>query len=184
MHADPTKAIKKPYQMVSVNYFPTSVEKLYRIGETVDWKNYQEKPVWVNQDEIIYAKGIDKYGNESRIVSNYTVNVTDAIMPPAYDGNDSTRSTSQTNKYMKVDPSMHGKKIRVLLGHSYSSPSTASTIRFLDKNKTVISSVGESSIKGTFERIYTIPVGTVWIKYESVRYISDNTYLYEIEVSR
>ncbi len=183
LHADPTKTIKQPYQMVTVSYFPTSVQRLYRIGTTGDWKPYQDKPIWVNQGETLYSKGIDIYGNETRIVSSYKVNVTDAIMPPAYDENDSTSLTNQTNKFMKVDQSMHGKKIRVLLGHTYSSGSISSTIRFLDKNKTVISSVVESSIRGTFTRFYTIPVGTVWIKYESIRYSSYATYLYEIEPS-
>src|SRR5690606_23043472 len=79
LHAYPTKVIKTPYQMVTINYFPTSVQKLYKIGTTGEWLQYQDKEILVKQGETIYAKGVDQYGNETRIVSSYTMNVTNAI---------------------------------------------------------------------------------------------------------
>ena len=169
LHADPTKAIKSPYQMVTINYFPTSVQRLYRIGTTGEWQNYQGQSIRVNQGEMIYAKGIDQYGNETRIISSYTVNVTDAIGQAAYDGNETTYfNISQTNTYMRVDSSMEGKRIRVYWsgGNRYvggSNIAQTSTIYFLNTNKEVISSVTCSG-KDYVSQIYTVPSGTAWIQ--------------------
>src|SRR5690606_27665756 len=32
LHIDPTKSVRNPYQMITINYHPTSEQKLYRIG--------------------------------------------------------------------------------------------------------------------------------------------------------
>jgi hypothetical protein len=58
LHADPTKNINQPYQMVTINYFATSFQRLYRIGTTGEWLNYADKPIKLNHGETIYAKGI------------------------------------------------------------------------------------------------------------------------------
>ncbi|HHX17190.1 MAG TPA: hypothetical protein GX725_04730, partial [Mollicutes bacterium] len=159
----------------------SDIDNFYSLDNGVTWLTY--KGEFQSLEGTIKAKSVKRDTGLTAEVTKQINMPTDALKSQAYDGNDSTRLTDQTNKYMKVDPSMHGKKIRVLLGHSYKNPSVASTIRFLNENKVEISNVVASSIIGTFERIYTIPVGTVWIKYESERFATYNTYLYEIEPS-
>ncbi len=152
--------------MITINYFSTSIQRFYRLGTTGDWINYQDQPIKVNQGQTIYAKGIDQYGNETRIVSSYTVNVPDAIGAAAYDGNDST-SVNQNNVYMKVDSSMEGKKIIVKWTNIYSgSRGPSSYITFLDKNKNVINQIkrGEFDYSVATTTI-DLPVGTGWINY-------------------
>ena len=159
--------------MVTVNYFPTSVQRLYRIGTTGDWLNYNDQPIKVNHGQTIYAKGIDQFGNTTRITSSYTSNVVDAIKKEVYDRNDSTYMGEVGTKYMEVDSSMQGKNIRV---KGYRS--TANMImKYLDKNKVEIGNTGIFPSTG-FENIYTIPNGTKWIVNESD---SVNNWLYEIK---
>ncbi len=177
LHADPLKAIKSPYQMVSISYFPTCVQRLYRIGTTGEWKNYEDKAISVNQGQTIYAKGIDQYGNETRIISSYTANVTDALKKEGYDDNDSTY-TSGTKQYIKVDSSLEGKNISVKwYAYNYSG-FNSNTISFQNENKGTISTVYiNDGFNGT--KIYTIPMGTRWISYSS----GTQSYLNEIRVS-
>ena len=177
LHADPTKAIKSPYQMVTINYFPTSVQRLYRIGTSGDWKTYQDQPIKVNQGQIIYAKGIDQYGNETRIISSYTANVADAIGAAAYDGDVSTAYYGN-NKIMKVDPSMEGKKVYIKGGASKSNSSITFYIDFLNEQKNVISSLTSNGTHSALlEGTYTIPIGTRYIRQRAT---VDTVYVYEI----
>ncbi|MFA5604148.1 MAG: hypothetical protein WDA12_04810, partial [Bacilli bacterium] len=164
LHPDPTKAIYKPYQLISINYFPTSVQQLYKIGDTGNWINYQDKPIWVNQGETIYAKGIDQYGNETRVTIKHTVNVTDALQPPAFDGDNETYISNVTNQYIQVDPSVVGKSVRIKWLTEYSFYPI--NIRFLDSSKNVISSITNTTTSIT-DNLYVIPSNTKWIKYEA-----------------
>jgi len=166
LNADPTKAIKEPYQMVTLNYFATSVQRLYRIGIVGEWLNYNDQPIWVNQGQTIYTKGIDRYGNETRIISSYTAIVSDAIAKEALDGNDSTY-ISTNNTLLQVDNSMQGKSIRVKWNGGYVSGGNSyyAYLRFLDDNKQVISSV--STFGATIsDGVYTLPSNAKWIKFE------------------
>ncbi|MGE5455498.1 MAG: hypothetical protein ACM3O4_00105 [Ignavibacteriales bacterium] len=183
LHADPTKQIKQPYQMVTINYFATSVQRLYRIGTTGEWLNYIDQPIKLNQGEIVYAKGIDQYGNETRTTPSYTANVTDAITSGALDGNDSTSMSAATglNYYMAVDESMQGNRIRVKWQMVY----TIGRIRFLDVNKQEISNITRNPSANTnltVDENYIIPLNTKWIKYEGTISGGGYTnYLYEIQ---
>lgn len=179
LHSNPEKSIRQPYQMVTINYFPTSVQKLYRIGTESDWQNYLDQPIKVEQGKTIYAKGIDKYGIETRSTTNYTANVTDALKKEAFDNDDSTYITNITNQYMEIDNSMQGNTVRI---KTYSGASSSYTlyIRFLNENKDIISSI--SRYNGTFDEVYTIPENTKWIRYDGY---TANSYsrLYEIQTS-
>ncbi len=176
LHADSTKAIRSPYQMVTINYFPTSVQRLYRIGTTGEWLNYQDQAVRVNQGETIYAKGIDQYGNETRITSSYTANVTDAIGAAAYDGDINT-SFAGYDKYLKIDSSMEGKKIYIKGGATNSSIAYIN-FSFLDEQKNLISTISNNAWGTvTLEGVYTIPQGTRYIRQWGS---GTNFYLYEI----
>jgi len=69
-----------------------------------EWLNYQDLPIWVDQRQTIYRKGIDQYWNETQIVSSYTYYVADAVGPLAYDGNSSTyASVPKIRQYIEVD---------------------------------------------------------------------------------
>ena len=144
--------------MVTINYFPTSVQRLYRIGTEGEWKSYQNTPVWVNQDETIYAKGIDKYGNESRIISSYKAVVADAIGGVAYDGNPETYfHLPLTSQYkLRVDSSMQGKKI-VLKAKFDTSLKKKVIISFYDSNSNLISSLSWDRDEIRRDREITIP---------------------------
>ncbi|MNV69460.1 hypothetical protein D3C71_1623720 [compost metagenome] len=165
LHFDQSKSINKPYQMLTVNYFSTSVQRLYKIGSDGNWTNYSNQPVKVNVGETIYAKGIDKYGNDTRVISSYTANVTDAITQEAYDGNDSTYITtiSNTSLYMKIDPSMQGRQTRIKFYVGYAGV----RIKFLDINKNVLSEFYTNvSYNRQYDSLYTIPTNTVWLQYQ------------------
>ncbi|MDD2628042.1 MAG: hypothetical protein PHR25_05800, partial [Clostridia bacterium] len=179
LHADPTKAIKEPYQMVTISYFPTSKQRLYRIGTTGEWLSYKEQPIKVNQGQTIHAKGIDQYGNETRITSQHTVNVTDALGPEAYDGDDRTAVKFVSNKYMQVDNSVQGKNIRVRWNSSNTNYPTS--LVFLGINKQEISRVTRTN--GIYDERYVVPNGTVWILYLGYQGSTSYTNLYEIQVS-
>jgi len=159
---DPAMAIRNPYQMVTVSYFVTSVQRLYRIGTSGNWLNYSDQPIKVDQGLTIYAKGIDKYGNETRIISSLTANVPDAIYNPAYDGNDTSYIALVTNRYMEVDSGMQGKNIRVRWYAD--SASYPVILRFLNASNQIITSVTRTS--GTANDVYTVPVNTTKIRYE------------------
>ena len=179
--ADTTKIIREPYQMVTINYFETTVQRLYQIGSTTgEWLTYQDKPIWVNQGQTIYAKGIDQYGNETRIISSYTANVSDAMVKEVFDCNESTYTTL-TNQYMLVDSTMQGRTVNVVwAGGNYSTMAITSYIRFLDEGSNVIGTISASGSTVT-NGVYTIPVGTKWIKSELTQ--DRNAKLFEIRPS-
>jgi hypothetical protein len=176
LHADPAQTIKIPYQVLTINYFPTSVQKLYRIGTTGDWLTYTQA-VKVEQGQTIYAKGIDQYGNETRVITSKTVNVTDAVGSLAYDGNDTTYSNNSTKAVLKVDPSVQGKTVKL---HIYYGGAEYSTgyIQFLNASGTLISQVTTSChYSGVFNSTVTIPAGTV-----EIDILQTTIYVYEIQV--
>ena len=179
LHADPTKSINTPYQMIDISYFPTSVTRLYKIGSAGSWMNYVDQPVWVNQGETIYAKGIDKYGNETRITPSYTVNVANALAKEAFDKNDTTYVTISSLRYMKIDSSMQGKNMRVLWQSGDTSGSFRVTINFLDINKSIISSVVETTATKK-DSIFSVPLGTEWISITQGSYYYTSK-IYEIQ---
>ncbi len=197
LHADPTKAIKTPYQMISIAYFPTDTQRLYRIGTTGDWLNYQDKAIWVNQGETLYAKGVDKNGTETRVISSTTVNVTNALKKEAFDGSSTTYS-STTTQYMRLDSSMEGKNINVIWTTSWtrdtgSAPTTyyyPSKINFLDEDQTIISTITSDKTTSTINKIFAVPINTRWIRIDIVSVTANSSTptasmgkVYEIQAS-
>ncbi len=190
LHSDPTKAVKVPYQKVTISYSPISLKRLYKIGATGEWKNYLDEEIVMNQNQIIYAKGIDQYGHETNL-SSYTVNVVDAIKAEAYDGNDTT-STLASNQYMQVDVSMQGKPIRIKALEATGNGCHIK-VRFLDKDKNrigVLAIANPNGVTLNYDAISKIPLNTVWIKYDVVSdtdgetiLAGSSTNLYEIQPS-
>jgi hypothetical protein len=179
LHADPTKSIRSPYQMITISYFPTSVQRLYRIGATGNWLNYNDQSIKVNQGETIYSKGIDQYGKETRLISSYTANVVDALESLAFDKDETTYYKKVANKFIQVDPSMQGKNLAVVW---YASSYVTNNLTFLNESMQQISSVTKNGATST--DIYTIPVNTKWIRYDGYAGgQSYSTYIYEIYAS-
>ena len=110
--------VSQGYSEVTIDYFQTSVKRLYRINEG-EWKEYQNKKIRLELGDKIESKGIDKYGVETNISSYSSVLPSDALGPEAYDGNTSTSisssssSTSTTSYYLDVSPEVIGSKIVV-----------------------------------------------------------------------
>jgi hypothetical protein len=196
--SDPTKSIRTPYQMVTVSYASTSVQRLYRIGTTGDWLNYQDQPIKLNQGQIIYVKGIDRYGAETRIISSFTANVTDALTSNAYDINDSTAVNGISGKLMKIDSSMLGKSIRIYSNQTSANVGTSNstiingqlTINFLNESKVSVGSYTKGA--GVYDNTVAIPNNSSWISVtctnnsgrdylNTTRYVY--SYLYEIQPS-
>ena len=101
--------VEQGYNEVTISYFPTSVQRLYRINDE-EWKKYQDKAIRLELNDKLEAKGIDKNGIETE-VTNYTAELpSDALRPEAYDG-DKTTSTGDLKSAVKikVDESMGGK---------------------------------------------------------------------------
>jgi hypothetical protein len=176
LHADPAQVIRSPHQMVTISYFPTSVQKLYRIGTTGDWINYQDKAVLLNLGETIYSKGIDEYGNETRIISSHTADIADALGPLAFDQNETTYYNKIANKLIQVDPSMQGKNVTVRWS---SSTSVTNKFTFLNESMQQISFVTKNGTVSS--NTYVIPANTKWIRYDGYSgAASYATYIYEI----
>ena len=116
--------MKQPYSKVTINYFKTSVKRLYKIDDG-DWIEYNE-PIKVYNGSTIYAKGIDKNGRESINNSSYVSNLISGAFPHnAYDDNFSTSaSLSRSKEYkLNIDKSIRGKKLYIKMtgsGYYYS----------------------------------------------------------------
>ena len=114
--------VETSYNEVTIDYNPTSVQKLYKIDEG-EWKKYNGETIRLEIGQTIYAKGIDKNGDETRIISSYTsAELADAIGLAAYDGVDETYANvgPKETKYMEIDESIKGKNIQ-LMGILYNS---------------------------------------------------------------
>jgi hypothetical protein len=162
--------------MITISYFPTSVQRLYKIGTTGEWLDYQDKAVWLNQGETIYAKGIDQYGNETRVISSYTANVVDALGPLAFDQDETTYYKKVDTKFIQVDPSMQGKNVTVRWA---SATSVTNKFTFLNESMQQISFVTKNGTVSS--NTYVIPANTKWIRYDGYSgAASYATYIYEI----
>ncbi len=146
--------------MVTINYFPTSVQRLYKIGGTGEWLSYKDQPVKVNQGQTIYAKGIDQHGNETRVISQHIASVGDAIGAAAYDGDNNTYhiiNEKQTH-YINIDSSMQGKNVKIKV---VAKGTRHHKILFINSvGQTIIE---YSPVSGVDERILNIPAQAVRI---------------------
>jgi len=158
LHFDPTKMVVNSYSDVSIEYSPSSAQRLYSIGVASNWINYQDQPIRVVQGQTIYAKGIDQYGVDTRIISSLTATAPADAMPSTVLDGILTTGTNLTAKYLKIDSSMIGKKIRVKMA---GLSGDGIKITFKDINRIDISNV--SIVSNTYDNIVTIPANTYWI---------------------
>ena len=102
--------IEIPYDDVTIDYFKTSTNKLYKINDG-EWKIYTGK-IRIEIGDTIYAKSYDQNNTESIIASYKSVYQSD-IEKTAYDGNTKTYYETYKESYMDIDQSMKGKKIAI-----------------------------------------------------------------------
>ena len=101
--------INAGYSTTLIEYFPTSVKRLYRINNGA-WLEYSDRPIRIENNMTLEAKGIDKYGEETDISSYTSTLPDDALGISAYDEDDST-SVSNGTYYVNVDSSLVNKYV-------------------------------------------------------------------------
>ena len=90
------------YNLVSLDYFQTSIQRLYRINGG-EWQEYTDK-VRLEIGDKLEAKGIDKYGIETSFLTQQ-FQYGNALGLEAYDGNENTyveAVNATANKYINV----------------------------------------------------------------------------------
>ena len=123
----------EPYENVTINYFETNVQKLYKIDDN-PWEPYNDIPIKLNVGETLYAKGIDK--NNKEVISTCSfARPSDSVPREIYDPNLSGSITlgkgSYQSRKMAIDESMYGKNILVTATFStYTGWGAYSTIDF------------------------------------------------------
>ena len=155
--------IENGYNEVTIDYFSTSVQRLYRINDG-EWKNYQDKKIRLELNDKLEAKSIDKYGNESLVTSYSSELSDDSLGQSAYD-NDNTTSYILTkwtspNKevYISVDKSMIEK---TFITNVKLSRGIYFDVKFYDSSNNIINKEELTYFNG--EKVFMIPVGTVKI---------------------
>ena len=106
--------VQKGYNLVDVNYFSTSVKRLYKIDEE-NWQEYQDKKIKVETGKTLYLKGIDKNNKSTEVVSYNSTLKANALGVAAYDGNKETAACGivHSPSYVDISPEMIGKEIRI-----------------------------------------------------------------------
>ena len=109
--------VKKGYNEITINYFQTSIQKMYRINGG-SWQEYQNKAIILNIGDKIEAKGIDKNNNETKISSYIATLPADALEETAYDGNEETYAvfnpySSVKYRYLYISDEMKQKNIYI-----------------------------------------------------------------------
>ena len=166
--------IENGYSTVTINYFYTSVQRLYSF-DGINWQNYQDKPIRVEVGQTIYAKGVDKYGNDTILTPTYTAALrSDAVPPAGYDKNYSV-GYRVTNTYMTINSNMQEQNIRIRMTSHWNGGIVV--VRFLDANGVALSA-NTYNTYNTFYATLKVPSGAQKL------YINMNTInatIYEIE---
>ena len=102
--------IENGYNEVTIDYFSTSVQRLYRINGQ-QWKNYMDKTIQLKIGDKLEAKGIDKNGVDSNVVSYDSILPDDALGKEAYDNDDQTYVDIGHSKHniMNISNELQGK---------------------------------------------------------------------------
>ena len=158
----------KPYNLVNIEYFSTSLKKLYKVDEQ-EWKEYNGEKIELEEGKTIYAKGIDKYNKETPI-STYTSKINDDTVDfNAYDGNKSTffQAKNTQTLYMKVGNEVWNKKLRYISeGYHH--------IWFLNNSGKVLYNAGDFR---TTDNVFTIPEDC-----EKIEIYSNGGRIYEMSI--
>ena len=176
--------IKSMYNLVSLDYFQTSIQRLYRINGG-EWQEYTDK-VRLEIGDKLEAKGIDKYGIETSFLTQQ-FQYGNALGLEAYDGNENTyveAINATANKYINVSKELWNQKIYVKMSGALAGNITLNAdLIFIKEDGTEISKI--QSGRGALSGEYQIPTGTSKIKIQ-LSYFSDQygkARIYEISPS-
>ena len=169
-----SSGIELGYNLMTINYFDTSVERLYKIDDG-DWISYQDKKIKLQihpTAQKISIKGKDKNNKETKTVEYTATLPSDSLKLLAYNGDESDYEVvgRGATVYIDIDSSMYGKQIYVKTNNNY----VYYTPLDKDGNSTA------SQVQGPKDGILmTVPEGTTKLKI-NVSASSSNTNFYEI----
>ena len=166
-----SSGISTPYSNINIQYYASANSKLYKINDG-EWMEYTNGDIRLEPGETIYAKGIDKYGNETAVASVQAIINPNSLGLAAYDNNMSTSTLSSSAgtsnggrtdgiAYINVDSSMWNKKIKLYYNDQANG---TPKIRMYNSsgNELLNNSISKTQVE------YTIPQNTVLIKIERV----------------
>ena len=157
--------VKRGYNVVNINYFSTSVQRLYRINAG-EWKEYQNKAIRLEIGDILEAKGINRFGTETNISSYTSVLPSDALSSEAYDDDETTFvSAKDTSYYLEVSSNMVGKSL-LFIGKAINQEYTPESLTFtmLGDNSVQLLTKQFSKTTAKYMDIVSIPSGTKRVK--------------------
>ena len=128
---------EKETNIVTINYSSTLKNKLYSLDDGNTWLNYK-KPFEANPNDKILAKGINKDGSETEVIT-YIIPKSNGIPYNAIDGNKTQCTILDSSKdyIFTVSEDTFGKSLRFFLG---SEPKEDASIKVYDKaNKEILS---------------------------------------------
>lgn len=147
--------MKEGYNLIDISFNKISVKKLYKINDG-EWLEYTG-PIRLEIGQTVYAKGIDKYGNDSTIVSYICTLPANTIPYNWYDGDDSTNThTSQNLVYFDISNELRNKYFRMRFDNRFGGP----TIHYYDKDGVEISNTKPSTNDYTHIDKFLIPQDT------------------------
>lgn len=141
-----SSGILPAYNNISINYYNTSVQKLYKINDG-EWLNYKNSSIRLELGDILYAKGIDKYGKETETNQYTSTTISGGVNKLAYDNNNSSGytltnlNTKRATHYLSIDPSIWEGTLSIYAKHACK---TYRYITFYNSNSEVLANYSYS----------------------------------------
>ena len=129
------------YNNITINYYNTSVQKLYKIDDG-EWQTYKS-PVKLILGQTITAKGIDKNNNVS-LKTYISEAKSDSLSNVLYDGNDATLKYADYTERFDVDPLVRNKEFKYIVqpyACGYWGYYAHAYLRFYDNNNYLIKEI-------------------------------------------
>lgn len=102
--------VEKGHNKIKLSYLETNIKKLYKINDE-EWKDYSGNEIILQIGDTIYAKGIDKNGIETDIVTYESVLPSDTLGIEAYDGDETflVYNGQWAEYFVGINSSLQGK---------------------------------------------------------------------------
>ena len=157
------------YEDVTINYFQTALEKLYKINDG-EWLEYNDEVIKLNVDDVIVAKSVDKNNNISQEFT-YTSTLKDDALPSTTFDNNTSSLLKITNspKLIYVTEDMWNEKINLNFYYKATSGSGTVYVRFVGEETKEYSYYTYNNGAGTVNQEFEIPSGTEYIEFVSDR---------------
>ena len=161
--------IEKEHELISIDYFNTSIEKLYSMDGTT-WKTYDGKKIKIYAGDTIYAKGKDSK-KETKVVSYISSLLADAMPNVCFDGDEGEYNGLKEDnntfgywkgiKYFQINENLQGKQLKITYTkHAYGDL----TLTFYKENNVEDSSITLKDATWTkTSQDVLVPTGTVKI---------------------